>query len=164
MHRFYDPSLFDEILTKEQMMERYAPKVSETGAVLSAEEAVALSSEGARAKAVDVTTPEQFVAAGFSVHFGGPSGDVLGEGDAAGDGDGSAEEPLPHAPLQLNRHHHLQRHLPPRRPQKGHRNEQRNQQPQIVRESSRPPPSHQRPQTIMPQLPPHSTLHLSQKP
>ena len=39
-----------------------------------------------------MTTPEQFVAAGFSVHFGGPSGDVLGEGDAAGDGDGSAEE------------------------------------------------------------------------
>ena len=42
MHRFYDSSLFDEILTEEQTMERYAPKVSETGAVLSVAEAAAL--------------------------------------------------------------------------------------------------------------------------
>ena len=42
MQRLYGPSLFDEILTEEQMMERYAPKVSETGAVLSVAEAAAL--------------------------------------------------------------------------------------------------------------------------
>ena len=92
MHKFYDPSLFDEILTEEQMRERYAPKVSEAGAVLSVAEAAALPSGEGLAKAVDVTTPEQFVAAGFSVHFSGSSGEVLGGGDAAGEGDGSAEE------------------------------------------------------------------------
>ena len=92
MHRFYDPSLFDEILNEEQMLERYAPKVSEAGAVLSVAEAAALPFGEARAKAVDVTTPEQFVAAGFSVHFSGSSEEVVGEGNAAGEGGGSAEE------------------------------------------------------------------------
>jgi len=82
MHKYYDARLFD-VMSEVDMKSQYAPKVSE-GVVLGDAAAAALDQQQLVDKAVDVTEPEHFIAAGFDVNFVGPEGDLhLGEGAAA---------------------------------------------------------------------------------
>ena len=75
----------------------YAPKVVD-GVVLRPGEAAALSAEERLARAVDVTTAEHFIGAGFDVNFVGPEEEIAssrargGVEGAAGEGEsGDAE-------------------------------------------------------------------------
>ena len=82
MHKYYDPRLF-HAMSEEEMKAEYAPK-AEDGVVLGAEDVEALDVREKVAKAVDVTTPELFIASGFDVNFVGPAEDLLpvvGAGD-----------------------------------------------------------------------------------
>ncbi len=58
--------------------------------VLSASEAALLKSDEKLGSAVDVTSPEQFIAAGFDVNFVGPEGDFSSVLGLCGDEGGTA--------------------------------------------------------------------------
>jgi hypothetical protein len=95
MHQFYDPRLF-HVMSEEELRVEYAPKEVD-GVVLRPGEAEALDPTEKLARAVDVTTPEHFVAAGFDVNFVGPEEEISsmrvggGGGGAAGNGEGGGE-------------------------------------------------------------------------
>ena len=78
MHKYYDPKLF-HVMTEEEMKREYAPKEVD-GVVLGADEVAALDGAAREAAAVDVTTPEHFIAAGFDVNFVGPEEALGGDG------------------------------------------------------------------------------------
>ena len=76
MHKYYDPDLFKmcDVLTEEvDIRARFAPRVS-NGVVLAPSN-VDVGVDVA-ANAVDVTTAEHFVAAGFDITFVGPDGET----------------------------------------------------------------------------------------
>ena len=66
MHKYYDPKLF-HIMSEEEMKIEYAPK-EVNGIVLRASEAESLKPAEKLERAVDVITPEEFIAAGFDVN------------------------------------------------------------------------------------------------
>jgi hypothetical protein len=100
MHKFYDPKLFD-VLSEEEMKEKYAPKVSDHGGILSESEVAGLERPEAVKRAVDVSCVEHFAAAGFSVTFNGPEGEVLGENEG-GEGEMVVEEDVFRRWLELS--------------------------------------------------------------
>ena len=74
MHKYYDPQLFPMRTTEERLSEvraRYAPK-ERGGVLLSSDEVAQLSFSEKVQSAVDVTSVEHFISAGFDVHFVGP--------------------------------------------------------------------------------------------
>ena len=81
MHKFYDPKMF-HVMSEEEMKIEYAPKERD-GVLLSGTEVDTLSATEKLAAAVDVETPEHFIAAGFDVNFVGPVTTIL-----AGSGSG----------------------------------------------------------------------------
>jgi len=70
MHKYYDPRLF-HVMDEAELKEQYAPK-EVGGVVLEPRDAEALTPKEKLARAVDVTRPEHFIAAGFDVNFVGP--------------------------------------------------------------------------------------------
>ena len=88
MHKYYDPRLF-HVMDEAELKEQYAPK-EVGGVVLHARDAEALTPKEKQARAVDVTRPEHFIAAGFDVNFVGPDEELLVKPAATGCGD--AEE------------------------------------------------------------------------
>lgn len=91
MHKFYDPKMF-HVMSEEEMNIEYAPKERD-GVLLTGTEVGTLSATEKLAAAVDVETPEHFIAAGFDVNFVGPvtailagSGSGLQGGELAGGG------------------------------------------------------------------------------
>ena len=90
MHQYYDSRLFD-VMDLNDMKRNYAPKENDEGKLLEAGEVELLSAEEKVRLAVDVTSTEHFMAAGFDVNFVGPVDDLrchlCGEGNAALDTD-----------------------------------------------------------------------------
>eukprot|EP00959_Pyramimonas_sp_CCMP1952_P101835 2130223-Pyramimonas_sp.AAC.1 len=74
MHKYYDRRRF-HVMTVEELRAEYAPKMA-GGAVLSPAEEAGLTEREAQDLAVDLETPEQFMAAGFSLRFVGPDDDA----------------------------------------------------------------------------------------
>ena len=70
MHKFYDPKLF-HVMSEEELRLEYAPKEVD-GVVLRPEDAATLDAVEQARRAVDVRTPEHFLAAGFDLTFTGP--------------------------------------------------------------------------------------------
>ena len=86
MHKYYDPRLF-HMMDEDELKLNFAPK-EVGGVVLKPSEVEKLDIKDRIACAVDVTMPQQYMAAGFDVHFVGPSDLAAdeGAGDAQGDG------------------------------------------------------------------------------
>ena len=81
MHKYYDPRLF-HMMDEDELKLHFAPKERD-GVVLKPEEVEQLKIKERIACAVDLTTPQQYMAAGFDVHFVGPRDQA--EGGVAGD-------------------------------------------------------------------------------
>ena len=82
MHKYYDPRMLD-VMSLEEMKMEYAPKEAD-GILLSRSEAEALKPEDKLRLAVNVTTPDHFIAAGFDVNPVGPDQDLHLAGAAGG--------------------------------------------------------------------------------
>ena len=97
MHKYYDPRLF-HLMDVDELKLNFAPK-EVGGVLLKPAEVEKLDLKDRIASAVDLSTPQQYIAAGFDVNFVGPqdlaangvAGDSLGEGvdDVPGDGETS---------------------------------------------------------------------------
>ena len=84
MHRYYDRRLF-HVMSEGEMKVEYAPKEVE-GVLLPRAEADGLGEVEKLRRAVDVTTPAHFIAAGFDVNFVGPEEDIAQPRRAEPDG------------------------------------------------------------------------------
>ena len=78
MHKYYDPRLF-HMMDEDELKLNFAPK-EVGGVVLKPAEVEQLEIKDRIACAVGVTTPQQCMAAGFDVHFVGPSDLAADEG------------------------------------------------------------------------------------
>ena len=76
MHKYYDPKLFD-VMDVDDLKIAYAPK-EDAGVLLTRGDADALEASEKKAKAVDLTITEHFIAAGFDVNFVGPAEEIAG--------------------------------------------------------------------------------------
>ena len=85
MHKWYDPKLFDVELSEQEVRWKYAPKVWR-GELVTNERAEELRNSGNTVEAVDVRTPAELQAAGFTVRIadgGSLFDDTTGEQDAS---------------------------------------------------------------------------------
>ena len=95
MHKYYDPRRF-HAMEEQEMRLRYAPVEAE-GELLSEREVEGMTEQERVDKTVDVETPAQFLAAGFSVQFTGPAEEgpgprAAGSHGGAASGEGGAGE------------------------------------------------------------------------
>ena len=91
MHKYYDPRLF-HMMGEDELKLNFAPK-EVGGVVLKPAEVEKLDLKDRLASAVDLSTPQQYIAAGFDVNFVGPQDLAAGVGVGAPLGDGVGGAP-----------------------------------------------------------------------
>merc|ERR1712032_1238046 len=89
MHKYYDPRMF-HAMSEEEMRLEFAP-LEVDGVGLEEGAAAALTKQERLARTVNAETPEQFIAAGFSVTPVGPAEEAPVGPAAAADEEGAAE-------------------------------------------------------------------------
>ena len=91
MHKYYDPRLF-HMMDADELKLNFAPK-EVGGVVLKPDEVEKLDIKDRIASAVDLSTPQQYIAAGFDVNFVGPQDVAAGVAVDGPPGDGVGDAP-----------------------------------------------------------------------